>query len=162
VALASTLQFPGHDHHNHVLGSFLGERPGLPSLAPISHQHVSISIQLASSPRFTQASQQAGHPWPSPDSITLTLASARLCCAPGPLQYAVLQHRRYCSRQGCAGGVSSNSAVPRIQWSYLSIRYLFLETDSARKAASPDSITLTSVAARLCCPPGPLQDAAPR
>jgi hypothetical protein len=43
---------------------------------------------------------------PSPDSITLTSASARPCCAPGPLQDAAPRQRRCCSLKGCTGGVS--------------------------------------------------------
>jgi hypothetical protein len=38
------------------------------------------------------------HTTPSSDSITLTSASARSCCLPGPLQDAAPRHRRCCSR----------------------------------------------------------------
>jgi hypothetical protein len=75
-------------------------------LAPISHQHVSISIHhvlhTSLCARWTL----------SPDSITLTTAPARSCCSPEPLLDAAPRQRRSCCRQGCAGGVSSEIEFP--------------------------------------------------
>jgi hypothetical protein len=63
---------------------------------------------------------------PSPDSITLTPASARSCCLPGPLQDAAHRHRRCCSSQGC--GVSTNLHESNELGSFLQIARTVLQT----------------------------------
>jgi hypothetical protein len=66
---------------------------------------------------------------PSPDSITLTQAPARSCCAPGPLQDAAPRHRR-CSYpdypEGC--GVSTNLHESNESGSFLQIARTVLQT----------------------------------
>jgi hypothetical protein len=89
--VSSEIEFPWpHSSQSIVFGSFVGDRPGLPKLAPISHQRVSISMhhptQLLSAPhklvRTPDTQPRQHHTHSSFRKVVLRARASARCCAP--------------------------------------------------------------------------------
>ncbi len=176
-----------------MFGSFLVDRPGLLSLAPISHQRDFIPIhhstQLPGAPhklvRTPDTQPRQHHTHFSVCKVVLRARASARCCAPvSPMLLSLRlrglrEHRDQNSMviivtidfylalfsqtdQACLAWHPSRNSATRSPFTTLLSCHVLHTSLCARQAPSPDRNTLTSASARSCCAPGPLQDAAPR